>query len=536
MNTGVGDPGTEAFECYRGAGLLPDEVFSDWLDKWARERPQAVAVMGNEGSLTYGELHRHAQRLAKGLVKLGLGRGDVVGIQLPNVPDFVVAVHAVAMMGGVVCLLHMPYRAGELAALMNHARTGAVICSGASEKYDAPGTMLNLRPRVPSLRHVVVAYEQAPAGATTVSAMATDGGSLEGCRPRPDDPFVVGFTSGTSAAPKCVVRNHRVMLGNHRSMAGLFGIGPDDRVLSAPPFTHVYGLCVLNLALAVGGTAVLMPVYTPDGFAEAVERSTYVFAGPAHFAASMNSGSFEGRCLDGMKSATVAGATCPTDLLRRIEKLLPSAHVAQMWGMTETIMALVTPRDAPEHVRHTTIGAAVPGIELRVRSDSGDLVGPDREGELEIRGYSVMAGYHDNDEANRNSFTDDGWFRTGDLVTIDEAGNVRMTGRTKDIINRGGIKVNPIDIEAVIDRHPAVLQSAVVPVPDPVLGEKGCLVVVLRPDAAPLTLQDALDHLRHNEIAKVKWPERLAIVSEMPMTPTRKIIKSELARMITDAA
>jgi non-ribosomal peptide synthetase component E (peptide arylation enzyme) len=164
--------------------------------------------------------------------------------------------------------------------------------------------------------------------------------------------------------------------------------------------------------------------------------------------------------------------------------------------------------------------------------DAGGAVVPDgTEGELQIRGASLFAGYYSNDEANRQAFAADGWFRTGDLAVRGTDGLVRLTGRVKDLINRGGIKINPIDIEAVMDRHPAVVQSAIAPVPDPVLGEKACLFAVLKPGAA-LALDEVRDFLAANNVAKMKWPERVEIVPEMPMTPTRKIIKGELIRRL----
>ena len=159
------------------------------------------------------------------------------------------------------------------------------------------------------------------------------------------------------------------------------------------------------------------------------------------------------------------------------------------------------------------------------------MLPPGEEGELEIRGTFLFAGYYGNDQATKASFREDGWFRTGDLVILDEHNNVAMTGRLKDIINRGGIKINPIDIEALVDEHPDVLQSAIIPMPDPVMGEKACLFVTLR-SGASLTLEDVTTYLAEKIVAKLRWPERLVIVDEMPITPTRKIIKGELVKLL----
>jgi non-ribosomal peptide synthetase component E (peptide arylation enzyme) len=204
-----------------------------------------------------------------------------------------------------------------------------------------------------------------------------------------------------------------------------------------------------------------------------------------------------------------------------------------MWGMTECFMGLHTPFDAGEDNRLTSLGGPTPTFEARMAGPDGKPVPDGTDGELQIRGCSLFAGYFGNDEANRAAFAEDGWFRTGDLAVRGADGLIRLTGRVKDLINRGGIKINPVDIESLMDRHPSVLQSAVAPVPDPVLGEKACLFVTVKPGAS-LTLDEARAYLAAHDVAKMKWPERLEIIPEMPMTPTRKIIKGELVRRLAD--
>jgi cyclohexanecarboxylate-CoA ligase/acyl-CoA synthetase len=169
---------------------------------------------------------------------------------------------------------------------------------------------------------------------------------------------------------------------------------------------------------------------------------------------------------------------------------------------------------------------------LRVRLDN-QSVPSDTEGELEVRGRSLFDGYLDNPGDTSRAFTEDGWFRTGDLALIDEAGNVQLTGRLKDVINRGGVKFNPADAEALIARHPDVASCAIVPVPDAVLGERACCFVVLKDRANSLRLEDLCDWLRTHNVGKLKWPERLEVIDEMPMTPTRKVMKGELARRLS---
>jgi cyclohexanecarboxylate-CoA ligase len=204
-------------------------------------------------------------------------------------------------------------------------------------------------------------------------------------------------------------------------------------------------------------------------------------------------------------------------LVRELAAKLSGCAVTQLWGMTELQAALYTRPDDPLEISATSAGRPSPGTEIRIV-----------EGELQVRGPLVFPGYLENDEANRLAYTPDGWFRSGDLAEWRAGGNVAITGRTRDIINRGGVKFNPTEVELLLDAHPKVLQSAIVPMPDAVLGERACAFVVARNAAEPPTLEELTAYLLAKDIAKMKLPEKLVIVPEMPLTPTRKIIKARL--------
>jgi non-ribosomal peptide synthetase component E (peptide arylation enzyme) len=196
--------------------------------------------------------------------------------------------------------------------------------------------------------------------------------------------------------------------------------------------------------------------------------------------------------------------------------------------MTETQAALYSRPGDPLEVSANSAGRPSPGTEVRVVDPDGRRCPPGEEGELQVRGCLLFPGFFNNPAANEAGFTADGWYRTGDLATIDAAGNVAITGRSKDVINRGGVKFNPRDVEDLLDAHPAILQSAIVPMPDPVLGERACAFATLRPGVAEPKLEELCDYLLGKGIAKLKLPERLVVVPEMPLTPTRKIIKGRL--------
>lgn len=516
---------------YLKLGHWNGDTVSGWLEKWAKQTPDAVAVRGPGGDITYAEQYDRARRLANSLLELGIQKGDVVAIQLPNLPEFTTAYFGVLMMGGVLSTMHMPYRAGEMKPLLEHANARAVICGGAAENYDAPATMLGLCDEVETLEHVIVATGEAPGGTLSLASLIDDGAAQEIENPPvASDPAILCFTSGTSAAPKAVVHSYQTMLANNRIAAPIYGMTPDDVVLGGPPFTHAFGLCVLNFTLMAGATSLLMPAFTPPTLIDLIEngKPTVAFVAPAHVAACLKAGLLDSGDLSSIRIATISGSACPADIAYALEKAMPNGAVGQMWGMTECFMGLHTPFDGPADIRCETLGDTTPTFEARMVLENGDIAPDGKEGELEIRGCSVIAGYFNNEDANRVAFSGDGWFKTGDLACRDAKGNVQITGRAKDLINRGGIKINPVDIEAVIDRHPAVLMSAIAPVPDEVLGERACVYIELQPESI-VTLEEICAWLGENDVAKMKWPEKLEIVAQMPLTPTRKIIKGALA-------
>ncbi len=513
-------------------GNWNDDTVTTWLDKWTTNTPDAILVSSHDSDITCGEIREHSLRLANSLLNLGIQKGDVVAIQLPNITEFVIAYLAVLSMGGVLSTLHMPYRAGEMAPLMKHCHACAIICSGSTENYDAPATMLGLRDKLDTLEHIIVATGVAPDGTLALQDLIHEGAKDAITNPPvASDPAILCFTSGTSSSPKAVVHNYQTMLANNRVTAPIYNLSSSDVILGGPPFTHAFGLCVLNLALMSGATSLLMPAFTPQGLVDLIEKGkpTVAFLAPAHIAACRKTDLLDTGDLSSIRIATISGSSCPPDIAYALEKAMPNGSVGQMWGMTECFMGLHTPFDSPSNIRCESLGYTTPTFEARMICEDGSIASDGEEGELEIRGSSVIARYFNNDEANRDAFTGDGWFKTGDLARRNTDGSMHITGRHKDIINRGGIKINPADVEAIVDRHPSVLMSAMAPVADEVLGERACIYVQLQGDAH-VKLGEICGWLEENNVAKMKWPEKLEIVDRMPLTPTRKIIKSALSK------
>ncbi len=467
-------------------GWWRDDTLPRWLARHARERPDSQAVAFPGGALTWQALQERVLKAAQGLKTRGVGHRDVVAVQLPNVPEFIVAYLAIARLRAVMCTLHMPYRGAEIEAILAH--------SGARLFLDSAAAVTELE----------------------------DADPLTPDHPEPDpaDPCLLLYTSGTTASPRGVPHPYRTVLSNARLGANEHRLTAADRILSPAPFSHLYGLYSLHCAWAVGACTLLLPAFKPDDLALLIERQkpTALWTAPAHVAACRAAGLFGRHDWSSLKLAIVSGSIAPAALIREFADAVPQCAVTQLWGMTELQAGLYTRPGDPLEWSAGSAGRPSPGAEVRL---SGD-------GEIQVRGPLLFAGYFNNPDEDQTAFTPEGWFRSGDLGEMRAGGNIAITGRIKDIINRGGVKFNPVEVERLLDSHPKIKQSAIVPMPDPVLGEKACAFITLRGEAPAPSLQELCDYLLHKNIAKNKLPERLVVIPEMPLTPTRKIIKGRL--------
>jgi non-ribosomal peptide synthetase component E (peptide arylation enzyme) len=518
---------------YLDDGLWRPETLDTWLARDVAAAPDAPAIIHPGGELSYAELADQVGCVAAGLADLGLGRGDIITTQLPNIVEALVAHLAIARIGAVHQTIHLPYGPADIEFHLAHSKARAVIAPAALKELDLAGVMTGLRDKLADLEHVIIVGE-APAGTTVFSSLAETGkpALLDGPA-EAADPCMLLYTSGTTTSPKGVPLTFQNLLCNALDGANAFGFTSADRILSAAPFSHLYGIYNFHAALIKGAAAVLLPVFTPTDLAArvAAAKPTVMFLAPAHAAAVIGLGLMESHDFSSVRFTVFSGAACPVELLKRYHGFIPESRVAQLWGMTEIVAGCFSrPADSLE-VAATSAGPPARGNEIRVLSPDGAALAAGEEGELQIRGPSVFAGYLDNPAANEDAFTAEGWFRTGDLASIDAVGYVRLTGRSKDIINRGGVKYNPADIEALLLRHDKIDQAAIVPMPDEILGERACCFIV--PTAlGPPTLAEVCDFLAAHDVTKYKWPERLETLKEMPLTPTRKIIKGRLAALL----
>jgi cyclohexanecarboxylate-CoA ligase len=519
-------------EFFRAQGWWRDETLRDWVARHAKSAPDHPAVLAGTTRWSYAELQQRVQACAAGFHRLGLRRGDVVAVHLPNLPEFLIAWLAINEIGAVMQTAHTPYGPRELAHLLRHGEAKACIALAKSKDRSPASDLVALRQELPSLRHVISvggAVEGAEPFAGLLDAGARE--PVEAPTIAATDPFVLLFTSGTTSSPKAVAVSHNHFLSNARMCAGEFGITREDRILCLAPYTHLYGLYSIELALVAGATICMLDLFSPPGFIEALrtQRPTMLFAGPAHIAPCLQAGMLDSVDLSALRIAVLSGSTVPESVSAAFEQKLANGKVLQAWGMTELQFGACSRAGDDRDIRFRTIGRATPGTQLRVSDADGRVLPAGEVGELEVRGCSLFSGYAKNPDATAGAFTADGWFRTGDLAQMDAAGNVELKGRTKELINRGGIKFNPIDMEVALANHPAVQQVAIAPVPDDILGERAYCFVILKQDGS-FSFDGLKQFLAERQFAKFTWPENLIVVQDMPMTPTRKVIKSELVR------
>ncbi len=493
------------------------------VERRAQDAPRAAALLSGEVCWSNAEFRDRAARIAGGLRVLGIGRGDVVAVQLPNIPEYLATYAAVCALGAVMQTVHMPYRRAELKALLGHSRAKAFICLPRF-KDEQPAAEARAM-ALPDLKHVIE-VEKLPD--VTLAA-------AEACGP--DDRFLLLYTSGTTDNPKGVPLAYQGFLANARVSVPELEVGPADVLLSAAPLTHLYGLFVYHLALQSGAAMSLLPAFTPPDLAAIIEkhRATGVFAGPAHFKPMLDAGLLDRHDLSSVKFVCLSGSTVAPALAAAVEEKLKARGrgcTIQLWGMSELQAgSYCRPRDSAA-VRHGSAGAASPGTELRVVDDAGKTLPAGSEGRLQVRGVSVFAGYLENPPATAEAFTADGWFETGDTGRLSARGHLQLTGRVKEIINRGGVKYSPVDIEVILDGVPGVARCAVVPYPDAALGEKACVFIQTAPGAAAPALAELTRALDAAGIAKFKWPERLETIAAMPLTPTQKVMRGRLRDLL----
>ena len=522
----------DRMQLFTDAGHWVATTLLDELDRVADATPNKEALADGRQRIDYTTYRVRAQHLAAHFVRLGLTSDDVVAIQMPNWCEFPVVICAAAAAGIPFCQLHSDFRARELEFMLGFIGASTLVLPAEFRGFDYLEMIETLRPRVPTLRHVLVVGDDVPASYFDLrrflaEPVIPDPALLAGRRPHGRNLMRSAFTSGTTGDPKVVLHLHNTTNPAIRFLNRAQEVTSDSTFLVFLPVGLNWGFFNVMQALFAGCTLVLQDVFNAQQALELIEREhvTHLCCAPAHLVAMLAVPDLPRYDLSSLRHMMTGGASCPLEVIRAVQARMPG-HLLEMYGMLECgTQAHTTVADNPEDVCGT-VGHPVPEMGIRVVDENGRGCAPGEIGEVLTYGPSVTIGYYRNPEANARSFTTDGWFHTGDLGTLDERNLLRIVGRKKEMIIRGGANIYPRELEEILYEHPGVLDVAVIGIPDERLGERVCACMVPKPGQA-LSAESLLAFLQ-GRIASYKIPEFVEVVGVLPRTPTGKVQKGLL--------
>ncbi|MFJ6513899.1 AMP-binding protein [Streptomyces sp. NPDC091406] len=535
------DPGL-AERCRR-SGWWRDETILDDLRRAVRDHPHKVALVCCHADgrapdrLTYADLAARVDELAAAFIELDVSRGDVVTLQLPNGWELIAACLACARIGAI---------AGPVVPIMRRREVEFMTRLTASPVYVGPAEhrgfsyarmSAEVAAAVPTLRHRVLigAPEGAADGALDFQRDLLDrtdwqkrhpASELDALEAGPDDPAQVMFTSGTTGEPKGVLHSHNTLYAMNRAQADVLRLKSHEITAMGSPTTHQGGYTWnFVMPLQLGATSVQLDSWDPALMLRIMEREgvTFFMGAPTFMADLIEAQRTDRRDLSALSVFATGSAPVAPVVVERAGELL-GCRVYALWGMTENGCVTVTRPEEPVMRAAESDGTPIPGMEVRIVDDETGLpVADGATGVLQVRGATQCLGYYRRPELYAASLSGDGWFDTGDLARADGFGGIRIAGRSKDVISRGGENIPVTEVEAALLRHPSVRDIAVVGYPDERLGERACAVLI--PDGPPPSLRDLTAHLDALDMAKQYWPERVLMVDELPKTPSGKIQK-----------
>ena len=524
-------------------GFWHDRTINDSLDACVAQCPDKLALTavqvetGNVQRFTYRELARMADRIAVGLTRLGVGKNDIVSCQLPNWWQFTLVYLACSRIGAVMNPLMHIFRERELSFMLQHGEAKVVIVPKTFRGFDFEKMITELQPSLPHLQHVVAVGEQ---GANSFEALLS-GPAWEDApdaqdiltrhRPGPDDVTQLIYTSGTTGEPKGVMHSANTVMANIIPYAQRLRLDAEDVVLMASPMAHQTGFMYgLMMPILLKASVVLQDIWEPKKAIELIrtEGVTFTMASTPFLTDLAKTVTETGQGVPSLRTFLCAGAPIPGPLVEQARAAL-GAKIVSAWGMTENGAVTLTKLDDDDERSFSTDGCPLPGVEVQVVDGDDKPLPVGETGRLMLRSCSNFGGYLHRPHLNGTDADD--WFDTGDLARIDAQGYIRITGRSKDVIIRGGENIPVVEIESLLYRHPAVAMAAIVAYPDERLGERACAVVVPK-TGQTIDLPEVVEYLKAQKVAVQYIPERLVVMDAMPATPSGKIQKFKLRELM----
>jgi cyclohexanecarboxylate-CoA ligase len=523
---------------FREAGYWLDKTVDQLLSEAIVRTPDKIAIIADRADreqvlrLTYRKLGDLVDRAASSLSRLGVAPRDVVTVQLPNWWEFVVTALACSKIGAVFNPVMPILRERELLYVLNFCESKVFIVPKTYRGFDYAAMAQGMRGELHHLKHLIVVDGEGDAGFERAILSAEPGGKpaiSPGTSPAlgPDDMAVVMFTSGTTGEPKGVIHTSNSLVGCTKALAQRFGLHDNEVLLVASPVAHMTGYAAVVLqSIYLGGTMVLQDVWEPKHGVSLMVREgvTYTAASTPFLNDICDAVAGGAPRPASLRSFLCAGATIPPVLIERAAREV-GIHACSLWGMTESLASTLTEPSRAAEKSPTTDGRPLEGMEVRIVDFEGKPVPTGQSGRLLVRGCQMFSGYYKKPELE--TFDAQGWFDSGDLAYMDDEGYIRISGRVKDVLIRGGENIPVVEIENLLYKHPAVAAVAVVGYPDARLGERGCAFIVAKPgNTIDLTSMQA--YLAECKMAKQFWPERVELVADLPRTASGKIQKFKL--------
>lgn len=520
--------------------VWPNKTILDYLNQSIEKYPDKVAIIDKKSRYTYRELGKMVDRVSLGLLELGLEKGDVISIQLPNWNEFIILHFAATRIGAITNPLIPIYRDREIGYMVGMAESKMIVVPDTFRGYDYPAMIDRLAHQWSSLEHVFVLGENVPAHMKPLSSLTEkpweeirDVSVLDQIVLDPNEVTEIIFTSGTTGNPKGVMHTHNTICVSTNYWIEHMQLTSDDVMFMASTFAHQTGFGYgVRLPVTIGGTGVYQDIWNPLEFIELIEEEGITFTAGAtpYLQDIMRLEGIEHRNIDSLRIFAAMGAPIPMALVKEASKKVKFS-ILSGWGQTESGLVTLTKLNDSQEKLTGTDGIALDSMEVKVVDANGMPCPPNQEGDLLSRGPALFVGYLKNLEGTLSEYRED-WFFTGDRAYMDEDGYIRISGRNKDIIIRGGENIPVNYVENVLYEHEDIMDVQLVAVPDARLQEKACAVISMKTGKTPLTMPLLQEFLAEKGVAKQYWPEYLEIIEEFPRTPSGKIQKFRLREMI----
>ncbi|HCP6342208.1 TPA: medium-chain fatty-acid--CoA ligase [Escherichia coli] len=521
---------------YRQQGLWGDASLADYWQQTARAMPDKIAVVDNHGaSYTYSALDHAASCLANWMLAKGIESGDRIAFQLPGWCEFTVIYLACLKIGAVSVPLLPSWREAELVWVLNKCQAKMFFAPTLFKQTRPVDLILPLQNQLPQLQQIVGVDKLAPATSSlSLSQIIADNTPLTtAITTHGDELAAVLFTSGTEGLPKGVMLTHNNILASERAYCARLNLTWQDVFMMPAPLGHATGfLHGVTAPFLIGARSVLLDIFTPDACLALLEqqRCTCMLGATPFVYDLLNLLEKQPADLSALRFFLCGGTTIPKKVARECQQR--SIKLLSVYGSTESSPHAVVNLDDPLSRFMHTDGYAAAGVEIKVVYDARKTLPPGCEGEEASRGPNVFMGYFDEPELTARALDEEGWYYSGDLCRMDEAGYIKITGRKKDIIVRGGENISSLEVEDILLQHPKIHDACVVAMPDERLGERSCAYVVLKAPHHSLSLEEVVAFFSRKRVAKYKYPEHIVVIEKLPRTASGKIQKFLLRKDI----